>query len=207
MSQPKVILFGGSFDPIHKGHLDVAQSAREALKAQRVIFIPARRSPLKEQFPAAPAADRLEMIRLAIAGRAEMDVSDCEFRRPDPSYTLDTVQEFRRMLGPEAALYWLVGADAVRELPHWYRVHELLRLCTFAVMYRAGYALPDFDQLDPWFSRDEIESLRHNVVAVPLIDISSTVVRRRLAAGEEVEDLLPEAVCKYIRRKGLYQNS
>lgn len=206
MPQEKIILFGGSFDPVHRGHLEVAQAAKEALDAARVIFIPAKRSPLKDQFPTADASDRLEMIRLAIAGRPGFEVSDCELKRPDPSYTLDTVREFREKLPPQTVLYWLVGADAVRQLPHWYRVHELLELCEFAVMYRAGYSLPDFSQLEGQFSSEQVDRLRRNVVAVPLIDISSTEVRRRLESDEPTEDLLPGAVCKYIQAKGLYQN-
>lgn len=205
MRQSKIILFGGSFDPIHRGHFEVAQAALAKLGGEMLIFIPAKRSPLKETFPKADAADRLAMIRLAIEGKPAFDVSDCELRRPDPSYTWDTVREFRRQR-PDAILYWLVGADVVSELPHWYRIHDLLENCCFAVMHRAGYALPDFDKLRGIFRPEQIESLQKNIVAVPLIDISSTEVRRRLARGEDAGNLLPGPVYNYIREKKLYQN-
>lgn len=205
MGQPKIILFGGSFDPIHRGHFEVAQAALKELGADRLIFIPAKRSPLKEEFPVADAADRLAMIRLAIQGQPAFEVSDCELRRPDPSYTRDTVIEFRKRLS-DATLYWLVGADAMNELPHWHCLHDLLKNCRFAVMNRAGYPRPDFDKLKGIFRPEQIERLREDVVAVPLIDISSTEVRRRLARREDARELLPEPVYKYIQEKGLYQN-
>lgn len=206
MARRKIILFGGSFDPIHSGHLNVALAVLKALEADRLIFIPAMRSPLKKAFPGAKGTDRLEMIRLTIAGNPLLEVSDCELKRADPSYTLETVHYFRREFGPDARLIWLVGADAVRDLPDWYRIDELLELVEFTVMVRAGYPVPDFSLLTDRFGGEQIEKLQQNLVHVPLIHISSTEIRRRLTGGQPVRDMLHESAYNYIIENGLYQN-
>lgn len=199
-----IILFGGTFDPIHLGHLQAAAAARRHLGAERVIFIPARRSPCKQEPPDASEEDRLRMVELAIEGNEAFDVSDCEFHRPPPSYTVDTVQEFRERLGSEAELFWLLGADAVKDLPHWYQIDRLMELCRMAVMYRAGYPKPDFSIYKPYFTPRQIQSLEENVIPVPLVDISSSEIRRRLACGQDVSDRVPAPVAEYIRRRRLY---
>lgn len=200
----RIILFGGTFDPIHLGHVQAAETARRYLDAERVIFIPARRSPCKPKPPSASEEDRLRMIHLAIEGHEGFEVSDCEFRRPAPSYTVETVQEFRERLGPEADLFWLLGADAVKDLPRWYQIDRLMELCRIAVMYRAGYPKPDFSLCRPSFTAEQIRSLEENVVPVPLADISSSEIRRRLACGQDVSGMVPAPVAEYIRRRRLY---
>jgi nicotinate-nucleotide adenylyltransferase len=199
----KIILFGGTFDPVHNGHLQVAQAARQHLRANRVIFIPARRSPHKTTPPVASEDDRLQMLGLALQDWEGCQVSDCEYRRPAPSYTVDTVQEFCTRY-PHADLIWLVGADAVKDLPRWYQIDRLMTLCTLAVMVRAGYPKPDFELCKPFFSPEQIRRLEENIVPVPLIDISATEIRRRLASGRDVSGLIPPAVLDYIRSRGLY---
>lgn len=201
--QKKVILFGGTFDPIHTGHLEVAQAARAYLNAAEVIFIPARRSPHKHTAPVASEQDRLHMLRLAVQGRKGLEVSDCEYHRPAPSFTVDTVRAFRDRM-PLACLIWLVGADAVKDLPRWHQIDRLMTLCTLAVMVRAGYPKPDFALCQPYFSPEQIRQLEANIVPVPLLDISATEIRRRLAEGEDVSGLLPPPVLEYIRSEGLY---
>lgn len=205
MSRKKVILFGGTFDPIHLGHIQVADAAMQHIGAERVIFIPAKRSPHKKQQPTASEIDRIAMIQLAIDGRKDFSLSDCECKRPQPSYTLDTVHEFLAQYGPDTDLVWLVGADAVKDLPHWYRIDELLAAADIAVMYRAGYPKPDFKGCRSDLTPQQIEKLEKNVIPVPLVDISSTEIRIRLSRGQNVDELLPPKVLVYIKTHSLYQ--
>ena len=131
------------------GHTRVARAATEQLDAERVVFIPAKCSPLKGTPPRADDDDRLAMIRLAIRGDDRCTVSDCELHRPAPSYTLDTVKHFQAEYGPETSIHWLLGADSIDDLVYWYKVGELIDACTLSVMYRGGYAAPTFDKYTP----------------------------------------------------------
>ena len=203
MSDDKVILFGGTFDPVHVGHTEVARFARDYKNARQVFFIPAKRSPLKGAMPRASDGDRLAMIRLAIGDYESFDVTDWELRKPAPSYSLHTVEMFQRRF-EQAHLHWLVGADGVDDLQHWYRITEFLDACNVSVMYRAGYDPPDFRQYETVWGRERVEKLRKNVIPTPLIEVSSTEVRRRLREGEPVKELLHPAVEQYIRRLNLY---
>lgn len=205
MTKRRIALFGGTFDPIHLGHTRVAEAARKRIEAEKVIFIPAKRSPLKGFAPHATDDDRLQMIALATRHNERFSVSDCELRRPAPSYTLDTVKHFQNKFGPDASIYWLIGADSVDDLVLWHRVDELIDTCHVAVMVRGGYESPAFDKHLQTLGRDRVEKLRSNVIETPSIDISSTEVRRRLAAGEDVGDMLCTDVLDYIRRRGLYR--
>jgi nicotinate-nucleotide adenylyltransferase len=203
--QRTIALFGGTFDPIHLGHTGVAQAAAPQIGAQTVIFIPAKCSPLKGFFPHGSDVDRLAMIRLAIAGHRDLMASDCELTRPAPSYTLDTVRQFQREYGPQTTIHWLLGADSVEDLVHWHKIRELIDECNLTTMQRAGYEPPDFDRFTPIWGSERVAKLKRNVVQTPLIDISSTEVRRRLAAGEDVRGMLHPDVIDYIQRHGLYR--
>ena len=207
MTARKLALFGGTFDPIHLGHTVVAQSAGEQIHADRVIFVPAKCSPLKGFFPAASDEDRLAMIRLAIQSDPLFDVNDWELRHAAPSYTLDTVRHFQSLYGSETTLHWLIGADTINDLIHWYEIDELIDACNLTVMYRGGYEAPTFDRYISVWSRERIEKLRANVVQTPSIDISSTEVRRRLRTGEDARGLLHPDVIDYIGRHNLYKRS
>ena len=199
----KIILFGGSFDPIHNGHLEMAKVVREQLNADDFIFIPARRSPHKSNSPKADGIDRVKMIQIAVEGTAGLSVSDCELDRPEPSYTFDTVEYFGQHY-PDAELFWLVGADAIADLDRWYRITELVDICNVCVMYRAGYEKPKFDSLAERLGRQRVEKLTRNVVETPLIDLSSTQIRQDLEANLDVRALLPAGVYDYIKDKKLY---
>jgi nicotinate-nucleotide adenylyltransferase len=207
MTKRKIALFGGTFDPIHLGHAKVASAAAQLLRAEKVILIPAKRSPLKGFLPIADDGDRLKMITLAIRNNDTLAVSDCELRRPAPSYTLDTVRQFQSEHGPETSIYWLLGADSVEDLVYWHKVDELIDACNVAVMYRGGYEPPIFDKLVPLWGLDRVRKLQANVIETPSIDISSTRIRERLAAGEDVSDMLHPDVAAYIRARGLYRRS
>jgi nicotinate-nucleotide adenylyltransferase len=207
MSERTIALFGGTFDPIHLGHTGVAEAAAAQTHAEKVIFIPAKCSPLKGFLPHAADSDRMAMILLAIAGHDDLAVSDCELKRPAPSYTLDTVRQFKQEYGPGTSVRWLLGADSVQDLVHWYKIRELIDECDVTTMQRAGYSPPDFDRFEPLWGPERVAKLKRNVIETPLIDVSSTEVRRHLAAGEDVRGLLHPDVIDYIRRHGLYQQT
>lgn len=206
MVKKKIILFGGTFDPVHLGHFAVAASAAEHIGAEKVIFVPAKRSPLKNFFPEASDDDRLAMIALAIAGNEKFRLDDCELRKPKPSYTLETVRHFQTYYGNEALIYWLIGADSICELSRWYGIIELIDECNLCVMFRAGFEPPDFAEFKALWGAARVEKLQRNIIRTPLIDISSTEIRKRLAAGRDVTDMLAPPVADYIRKHGLYQS-
>ena len=205
MAKRRIALLGGTFDPIHLGHTAVAVHAAEQIDAAKVIFIPAKRSPLKDSSPKASANDRLKMITLATAEDERFDVSDCELNKPEPSYTLETVRGFQRLLGGDTSIYWLMGADGIDELPLWYGIAELIDECDLSVMYRTGCEPPDFAKFKTLWGRQRIEKLQKNIIQTPLIDISSTQIRNRLTAGLDVTDMLAPPVADYIRKHGLYR--
>ncbi|HUT31229.1 MAG TPA: nicotinate (nicotinamide) nucleotide adenylyltransferase [Sedimentisphaerales bacterium] len=205
MQKRKIALFGGTFDPIHLGHTAVAGAALEHIRGDKLVFIPAKCSPLKQTLPEAGDDDRLSMIALAIESNSKFELSDCELKKPQPSYTLETVRRFKVEYGVDASIYWLIGADALDDLPHWYRVADLIDECNVAAMFRAGCAPPDFAKFAPLWGPERVEKLRRNIVSTPLIDISSTEIRKRLAAGADVGDMLHPAVADYIRQRGLYR--
>ena len=206
MVKKKIALFGGTFDPIHLGHTAVAAAAAEHIGAEKIVFIPAKRSPLKDSFPEAGDGDRLAMIALAIADNEKFQLNDYELRKPEPSYTLETVRRFQADYGGKALIYWLIGADSIYELSRWYGIVELIDACILCVMFRAGCKPPDFAKFKDVWGAARVEKLQRNVIRTPLIDISSTEIRNRLAAGRDVTDMLAPQVADYIRKHGLYRS-
>jgi nicotinate-nucleotide adenylyltransferase len=200
----KILLFGGSFDPIHNGHTIVAHHAIEHVGASELVFVPAHRSPHKRFSPGASASERLMMIELAVAGKKMMCVSDCEINRDPPSYTIDTVRLFHDQYGDDADLYWLVGGDMLEDLPQWYRIRELLDECTVCLMLRPGFEVPQFDKFINVFGYEQVEKLKRNIILNPLVDISSTEIRRMVVAGEDISQMVHPAVATYIKAHGLY---
>ena len=205
MIQKRIAMFGGTFDPIHMAHTKVVHSAVDYLKADRVVFIPAKRSPLKDSFPQATDEQRIHMIQCAIAGNQRFDVSDYELKGPAPSYTLNTVKHFRETFGPSTSLYWLIGADAVKDLCKWYGVKELLGLCTLTVMVRPCCPQPDFGQFNTVLGKKSVKQLQSNLLRTPLIDISSTQVRALLSQGKDASHFLSPEVYAYIKERGIYK--
>jgi nicotinate-nucleotide adenylyltransferase len=206
MMKRRIVLFGGTFDPIHLGHTTVAAAAAEHIGAEKLIFIPAKRSPLKGFLPRASDGDRLEMIALATADDKSFEASDFELRKPAPSYTLETVQKFRAEYGDEVSIHWLIGADGVNDLAYWHMIVELIDACNLTTMYRAGCEPPSFAKCEAAWGRRRVEKLEQNIVQTPLIDISSTEIRWGLAEGRNVSKMLHPAVYGYIRQRGLYQS-
>ncbi|MBM4041193.1 MAG: nicotinate-nucleotide adenylyltransferase [Planctomycetes bacterium] len=213
-------LLGGSFNPIHVGHLVVAEEARGRLGLERVLFVPARVSPHKLGKPLAPAEDRLRMVQLAIADNSAFEASDTELRRGEPSFSIDTVQQLREQSGGEWDIHFLVGADTLAELAAWHRVRELADMCKFVVFSRPeergaepgpsraeGTPRPQ-DALDPLRAAlrdDQVAAIAERRIEIPLIGVSSTDIRRRVREGRSIRYLVPEAVRRYIVAKGLYR--
>ena len=182
----KIAIYGGTFDPIHHGHLIVAREARERLRAEEVIFVPARVSPFRKAAPVARDEIRLSMIQAAIEKEPGFAMDDCELRRPPPSYTIDTVEQIRRLNGA-ATIYCLVGEDNVSKLTKWRRFADLEKMVRFVVLDRTGQQP---SHVYPVIRRK--------------IDISATEIRKRVATGRSIRYFVPPAVEEIIRREKLY---
>lgn len=200
----KALLFGGSFDPVHHGHLIIVRAVAEQIGAGRVWLIPAARPPHKPQRVLAPGEDRLEMCRLAVAGDVLFEVSDCELVRGGPSYTLLTVRHFARTLGVGAELFWLIGSDSLAELGSWYRVRELVNECTLVTARRSGATVPDAAALGAIVGAQAAARIQRYILPTPQIDISATEIRERVRLGRDIRYLVPPAVAEYIASRGLY---
>jgi len=206
MEKKKIALFGGTFDPIHIGHTTVVALAADHIGADEVVFIPANRSPLKHLRPRVSDEHRLKMIAIAVADDKRFRVSDHEIKKPEPSFTIETVKWFRDQYDKNTILYWLLGADAVDDFPLWYKVTELIDACNLCTMYRAGCDAPDFGKFKQAWGSERVEKLKSNIVPTPLVDVSSTEIRRRLATGQDVAGMLAPGVADYIRRNNLYES-
>ena len=202
-----ILLFGGSFDPIHHGHLIVCRATAETLGLQRVILIPSARPPHKTHVTLAAPRDRLEMCRLAVADDPGMEVSDWELAQSGPNYTLDTVRHFTEQFGGDDRLYWLIGMDGLRELGIWHRIRDLAEACTLVTALRPGFERPDLSYLREWLAPQQIETIAAHILETPLIDIAATDIRGRVRAGRSPRYLVPAAVAECIERRGLYADS
>ena len=206
MTDKRIILFGGTFDPVHLGHTTVASAAADYITADKIIFIPAKRSPLKGTLPRASDIDRLNMLSLAIKNRKYFEVSDYELNKPAPSYTLDTVKHFKSIYGNDFSFYWLVGADSINDLIYWYGITELIDICNLSMMYRAEYNKPDFSIYEHTWGKERVKKLQDNIIPTPLVNISSTQIRSRISTGQNVSQLLDNTVLSYITEHGLYKS-
>jgi nicotinate-nucleotide adenylyltransferase len=185
-------LFGGSFDPVHLAHLLVAQAAREELSLARLFFIPAAQSPFKPERQPTLAAERLRLLRLALAGKDWCEIDEQEIRRGGTSYTIDTVRDYARRFAL-AEFFYLIGADHVSQLPKWRESEELAQLAEFVVIPRPGQAAAPLPA--PFRGR--------MLTGFPL-GVSSSQIRRRVEAGISIDDLVPAAVSEAIRNNRLY---
>ena len=199
----RVGLFGGSFDPVHYGHLLLAECCREQCPLDKVLFLPAAVPPHKRDRELTPAAMRSEMLDLAIAGHEQFAVSRFEVERGGISYTIDTLLHFRAE-HPGAEFFLLLGADMLHDLPHWHNAAQVCGLATPVAVRRAGVPEPDFACLASVASFEQIERFRRHQVEMPEIGLSSTDIRKRVAGGRSVRYRTPRAVEKYIQARSLY---
>lgn len=188
----RIGLFGGSFDPVHLGHLLVAQAAVEELGLTRLFFILAAQSPFKPENEPAPAAARLQLLRLALAGKANCEVDEQEIQRGGTSYTIDTLRDNARRF-PGAELYYLIGADNVAKLPLWREANELARLAEFVVIPRPGDVAQPFPA-----------PFRGRTLSGFPFGVSSSQIRARVKVGLPIDQLVPPAVAEAIRNQRLY---
>ena len=200
----RIGLYGGSFNPIHVGHLVLAEQACERLCLDRAIFLPARLPPHKDPLELAPATHRVHMTRLAVAGNAKFSVSELELRRKGRSYTIDTVAAMRRRFGVKTEIFFLIGADTVGELPTWRKIRELVERCRFVPLSRPGVRLPKVEDLAPALGLKEARGIRKRMIRMPRLEICSSDIRRRIAEGRSIRYLVPDAVAEYIARHKLY---
>lgn len=197
----KIGVIGGTFDPIHNGHLGIAEETRTRLNLAEVLFVPTGLPWLKANIPVSPAEHRVEMVRLAIAGRSYFRLSTVEIDRPGPSYTVDTIAELRSRLGAKTELFFIIGCDSLPDLPKWHEPSRLIKMCHLVAVPRPGCPTPDLETLETI-----IPGLSHNVVMldIPKINISGTVIRQRVARGLSIHHLVPEPVGRYIKQHKLY---
>jgi nicotinate-nucleotide adenylyltransferase len=199
-------IVGGTFDPIHLGHLAMAEDAREQLGLAGVVFIPAAQAPLRPDPAHASPVDRARMVELAIAGNRFFSVDRIECERPGPSFTVDTLEVLaarERDAGHEPEFWFVLSAEQLARLPQWRSPDRLLELCRLAVVPRPGTETPD----RAWFeARFPGRGDRVRYLSGALLAVSGTDVRRRLRAGRSVRYLVPDAVIAYIKDHGLYQS-
>jgi nicotinate-nucleotide adenylyltransferase len=195
-------VLGGTFDPPHLGHLWLATLARDALSLDRVLFMPAGQPPHKRRGSSSSATDRLLMTRLAIAGDPAFELTTLEVERPGPSFTVDSIEELLRQYGDDARLYLLMASDSLAQVDMWREPERLLSLVEWGIGGRPGSPLPDRAALRERFGA---ASERIHLLDGPTLDVSSTELRRRVAAGLAIRYLVPRSVEELIRDRGLYR--
>ncbi|HSJ52503.1 MAG TPA: nicotinate-nucleotide adenylyltransferase [Anaerolineae bacterium] len=197
----RIAVLGGTFDPIHHGHLVAAQEVLHHLDLDCVLFVPAGSPPHKPERPISPAHHRLRMVALAIGGQPAFALSRVDVDRPGPHYTVDSLALLHQQLGPAARLYFVVGSDSLAELPTWHRPDGILELADLVVVERPGVQA-NLETLEA-----HLPGLGKHLhrVAMPLLDISSTDLRARVREGRPISFLLPSAVETYIAENGLYR--
>ena len=197
----RVGIVGGTFDPIHVGHLLIAEDARVGLGLEEIVFIPTGQPWMKSGRTLSPPHHRMNMVRMAIASNPFFRASSIEIDRPGPTYTVDTLRDLCQEFGGEDDLYFILGSDSSKEFHRWREPGEVLRLCTLAVVPRPGSMDRDLSAISPSGS-DKVVLLEG-----PLVDISGTKIRRRVSLGLSVRYMVPDEVEHYLRRYGLYRDA
>ncbi|MEL6105638.1 MAG: nicotinate (nicotinamide) nucleotide adenylyltransferase [Planctomycetota bacterium] len=199
----RVGIFGGSFDPVHIGHLWIGEAATEELRLDRLLWVPTATQPLKPGGAVATDTQRLEMLRLAISGRDGHLVDDRELRRDGVSYSVETVAELRAE-SPGCEWFFILGSDSLASMPRWKQPETLLDEVTLSVVQRGGEPAIDFSILAGLCAVERLEHFRRHVLRMPTIEISSSEIRTRVGQGRAVRYRVPHAVESYLRTSGLY---
>lgn len=214
----RVGLLGGTFNPVHWGHLRAAEEIREMFELKQVIFIPTNISPHKESKEIVAAEHRLKMLGLAVNDNPYFFTSDVELKRPGKSYSIETIGHFKQTFGKELTLFFILGIDAFLEINSWKDYQELFSLCNFIVMSRPQYEVKELDQVIPaqvktdfLYRPDEkrfINSSQFSIYFTEItpIDIASRSIRNLIKDGHSIKYLLPEEVEKYVKENKLYRD-
>ena len=198
----RIGVLGGTFDPVHYGHLRLAEETMEAFDLQRILFMPSGNPPHKDGAVVTDAGDRLEMLKLATDGHPRFDVSRIELDRQGPSYTVDTLVRLREEYGTRAEIYFILGADAVLELHTWKEPERVLALCRLVAAARPGFDLERLRSVPVPGLSDRL-----SFVPGPRMDLSSTQIRERVRERRSIRFLTPEAVRVFILKRGLYSGA
>ena len=194
-------VLGGTFDPVHTGHVLVAEEAKARLNLAEVLFVPAGLPWLRGDSPVAAAEHRVHMVRLAIDDKPYFKLSTIEVERSGPSYAVDTIAELKGQLGAGDELFFILGWGSLAELPEWREPSRLITMCRLVTVPRVGFPAPDLDSLEA-----SIPGLADRVILLdePRVDISASEIRGRVSRGLPIDHLVPEPVERYIREQGLY---
>jgi len=199
-------IFGGSFDPVHYGHLILAETCREQCRLDQVWFVPAAVPPHKQREPPTAAKSRVEMLELAVGGHSAFAISGQEIERGGVSYTVDTLTAIQQQV-PGAELFLLMGADSLCDLPSWRNPRRICELAIPLVVRRHGTPEVDFELLAELVDAARLAEIRRHQVEAPVIELSSTDLRQRVQDGRSIRFRIPRAVEKYIESNGLYRQS
>ena len=187
----KIGIFGGTFDPIHTGHLIIAQEVSRYLKLNKIIFVPAYIPPHKKNRDLASAIDRYKMVKMAIRNNPKFKISSSEIRRRGKSYSIDTLREFRVRFGDKTALFFIIGSDTIKELKDWKEISNINKLVTFVVVKRSKYPIGNLSK-----------SIQR--VNIPQINISSSEIRKLIKRRKSIQYLVPDRVMNYILKNKIY---
>ena len=204
MFKQNIILFGGSFDPIHLAHVNIASQCAQEKELAKVIFIPAKRSPLKDSKTIANSCHRSNMIKIAIDGHDDFEFSDYELNRTPPSYSIHTVEYFKNLY-KESNLFWLAGVDILEDLPKWYRIQDLFSMCSFILTARPSFDFSALKNVADVLGNNIADSIEKNIIEVAPMDISSSAIRNKISCGIDVSEYLNEEVYQYIQAHDLYK--
>ena len=198
----RIGVLGGSFDPLHYGHLILAEQIRQEADLDQVILVPAYVNPFKEEVPPAEGKHRMAMLKLAVSDHKFFEISDIELQREGPSYTYDTLAELKETQFPDDELYFIMGTDSFYAVEHWHKAEELIRGFGFLIGMRTGY---DEEELKAPLARLQTTyPLRADYFRIPELEISSTEIKQRIRDGKSVRFMLPDKVIEYIQENELY---
>jgi len=195
----KVAIMGGTFDPIHNGHLIAAEAAREYFELDKVVFVPVGIPPHKDKNKITNGVHRYNMVFLATLSNSYFEVSDIELRKNEICYTVDTIKDFRKIY-PDAELFFITGADAILDILNWKNTAELFELCNWVAVTRPGYNKDVLDKLRTDLKKDNLY-----ILEIPALAISSTEIRDKVKKGQSIRYLVPELVQIYIDKNNLYR--